>query len=223
MKKLLLAGGVFLGGVLAANAQELKDPCGSPKEFYSKYMLDKCYKVYFDAISEARKKADEANTKASNALDKASRLEAIINDHENRIRQLERRPVTTPEPRREEPKRQEGVGVYKWQLEEIGTIRFDFDRFDIRRDQVNILDQIANKAKESGGEILVVGFADRVGTSRYNFNLSMWRAQRVASELARRGVDIGKMNIAAYGKEVYDLLDPNNRGNQRVVKVYIKK
>ncbi len=223
MKKFLLAGGVFLGSVIIASAQEPKDPCGSPKEFYSKYMLDKCYKVYFDAISEARKKADEANSKASNALDKASRLEAIINDHENRIRQLERKPAQPAPAPMSETRREEGIGVYKWQLEEIGTVRFDFDRFDIRRDQVNILDQIASKVKESGGEILIVGFADKVGTSRYNFNLSMWRAQRVASELARRGTDIGKMNIAAYGKEVYDLLDPRNRGNQRVVKVYIKK
>ncbi len=223
MNKLLLAGGIFLGGVLAANAQELKDPCGSPKEFYSKYLLDKCYKVYFDAISESKRKAEEANAKASDALNKSSRLEAIIEDHENRIRQLERRPITTPEPRREEPKREEGIGVYRWQLEEIGTVKFDFDRFDIRRDQLGTLDQIASRAKESGAEVLVVGFADTAGSAKYNFNLSMWRAQKVASELARRGVDIGKMNIAAYGKEIHDLLDPRNPSNQRVVKVYIKR
>jgi len=221
MGKYLLAGGILLGSFFFANAQELVDPCGSPKELYSKYLLDKCYKVYFDAISEAKKKAEEADKKASTTLDKASKLESIIKDHENRIRNLESRPTTMPAP--VQPKKEEGIGVYKWQLEEVGTIKFDFDKFDIRRDQVNVLEEIANKIKADGREVLVVGFADKIGTSKYNFGLSMWRAQKVASELAKRGVDIGKINIAGYGKEVYDLLDPKDRKNQRVVKVYIKK
>ena len=226
MKKMLLAGAVLMGSFASANAQQLVDPCGSPKEFYSKYLLDKCYKVYFDAITDAKKKAEEADKKATQALDmvkklegkgpglgdlpdRVGKLERIADDHEKRIRALEGRP------------RIEGVGPYKWQLEEIGSIKFDFNRFTIRRDQVKSLEDIARRAKESDKEILVVGFADKVGSSRYNFNLSMWRAQNTASELAKRGVDIGKIRMASYGKEIADLLDPKDRQNQRVVKVYI--
>jgi peptidoglycan-associated lipoprotein len=77
-----------------------------------------------------------------------------------------------------------------------------------------------SKIKESGREVLVVGFADKRGTSHHNFNLSMWRAQMTASYLARRGVDIGKIRIAAYGKEVADLFDQDFK-TQRAVKIFL--
>ncbi len=214
MKKVMLAGVLMVGGVSLSNAQELVDPCGSPKELYSKYLLDKCYKVYFDAITDAKKKADEALNKVNSLEPRVKKLEGIAEDHEKRIKALEERPA---------PKREEGVGPFRWQLEEIGSVHFDFDKFNIRKDQVSKLDEIARKAKESGREVLVVGFADRIGSSKYNFNLSMWRAQNTASELAKRGVDVGKIRIASYGKELYEMLDPKNRANQRIVKVYVIK
>jgi len=62
MRKALLVSLALMGGV--AFAQDKLDPCGSPKEVYSKYLLDKCYKGYFDAIMESKKKADEALNKA---------------------------------------------------------------------------------------------------------------------------------------------------------------
>ncbi len=221
MRKVLLAGVFMVGGVSLSNAQELVDPCGSPKEVYSKYVLDKCYKVYFDAITDAKRKAGEALSKANKLesavndhVNKINKLESMVNDHERRLRALEVRPAPTPAP---------APDIGRWELEEIGSIHFDFDKFNIREDQVTKLDEIAKRAKESGHEVLVVGFADRIGTSKYNFNLSMWRAQNTASELVKRGVDMGRIRTTAYGKELYKLIDPQNRANQRVVKVYIVK
>ena len=66
----------------------------------------------------------------------------------------------------------------------------------------------------------MVSFADKRGTSKYNFNLSMWRAQMVASHLVRKGVDVGKIGITSYGKEIADLLG-KNYSEQRAVKIFV--
>ncbi|MCI4458906.1 MAG: OmpA family protein [Thermocrinis sp.] len=216
MKKSLLALSL-LGGVVFAQDKPL-DPCGSPKEVFSKYLLDQCYKGYFDAIIEAKKNADEAiklakeaSSKVGNLENKVSSLEKTVDDHEKRIRALESGKSGA---------KVEGVGPYKWQLEEVGTVYFDFNKFDIKKSEAKKLDKIANKIKESGREVLVVGFADKRGKSNYNFNLSMWRAQMTASYLAKKGVDIGKIRVASYGKEVANLLGKNFKA-QRVVKIFL--
>ena len=219
MKKVSLAL-LLMGGVVFAESKQEKplDPCGSPKEVYSKYMLDKCYEGYFKAIMEAKKSAEEAlrvaneaNRKVSDLERRVGKLEGIADDHERRIKALEGRKVEVPKPE---------VGPYKWQLEEVGTVYFDFNKFNIKPSEASKLDEIVGKVKDSGKEVLVVGFADKRGPSNYNFNLSMWRAQMVASYLAQKGVDIGKMRIASYGKEVADLLG-KKYSDQRAVKVFI--
>jgi Outer membrane protein and related peptidoglycan-associated (lipo)proteins len=219
MKKSLLALSL-LGGVAFAQDKPL-DPCGSPNEVFSKYLLDQCYKGYFKAIMEAKKNADEAlrlakeaNNKVGDLENRVSSLEKTADDHERRIRALEARKPEAPQPK------SEGVGPYKWQLEEIGVVYFDFKKFDIKESEAKKLDKLVDKMRESGREVLVVGFADKRGTSNHNFNLSMWRAQMTASYLAKKGVDIGKIRVAAYGKEVADLLGRDLK-TQRVVKIFL--
>ncbi len=219
MKKSLLALSL-LGGVVFAQNKPL-DPCGSPKEVFSKHLLDQCYKGYFDAIMEAKKNADEAlrlareaNNKVGDLEKRVSSLERTADDHERRIRALEGRKPEAP------PPKTEGMGPYMWQLEEVGTVYFDFNKFNIKKSEAEKLDEIVGKIRESGKEVLVVGFADKRGPSSYNFNLSMWRAQMTASYLAKKGVDIGKIRVAAYGKEVADLLGMDFK-TQRAVKIYI--
>jgi peptidoglycan-associated lipoprotein len=219
MKKSLLALSL-LGGAVFAQDKPL-DPCGSPKEVFSKYLLDQCYKGYFDAIMEAKKNTDEAlklareaNKKAGDLEKRVSSLEKTADDHERRIRALEGRKPEAPQ------QKTEGVGPYKWQLEEVGVVHFDFNKFDIKKSEAKKLDELVGKIRESGKEVLVVGFADKRGASNYNFNLSMWRAQMTASYLAKKGVDIGKIRVASYGKEVADLLGKDFK-TQRAVKIYI--
>lgn len=222
MKRFTLALAVLSGLAMAQEKKPL-DPCGSPKEFYSKYMLDKCYKGYFDAIveskrlaEEAQKRAEEANRRVGDLDGRLKRLEGRAEDQERRIRALEGRPAPTA------PKREEGIGPYKWQLEEVGVVYFDFDRFNVKPSEAKKLDDMAGKLKGESKEVLVVGFADKRGSSRYNFNLSMWRAQMVASYLAKKGVDIGRIRVASYGKEVAELIGPEH-AQQRVVRVYLIK
>jgi Outer membrane protein and related peptidoglycan-associated (lipo)proteins len=225
MKKSLIVLSL-LGGVMFAQSRPL-DPCGSPNEVFSKYLLDQCYKGYFDAIVEAKRNANEAlrlareaNNKVGDLENRVSSLEKTADDHERRIRALEARRLEAPSPSPSAPQpKTKGMGPYKWQLEEIGAVYFDFNRFDIKESEARKLDELVDKIRESGREILVVGFADKRGPSSYNFNLSMWRAQMTASYLAKKGVDIGKIRVAAYGKEIVDLLGRDFEA-QRVVKIY---
>ena len=91
MKKNLLVLSL-LGGVAFAQDKPL-DPCGSPNEVFSKYLLDQCYKGYFKAIMEAKKNAEEAlrlakeaNNKVGDLENRVSSLEKTADDHERRIR-----------------------------------------------------------------------------------------------------------------------------------------
>jgi peptidoglycan-associated lipoprotein len=113
MKKSLLALSL-LGGIVFAQDKPL-DPCGSPNEVFSKYLLDQCYKGYFKAIMEAKKNANEALRLAKQANDKVgdlekrvSSLERTVDDHERRIRALEARKPEAPQPK------SEGVGQRNW-------------------------------------------------------------------------------------------------------------
>ncbi len=221
MKKIALAMALASGFVMAQDKQKPMDPCGSPKEVFTKYMLDKCYKNYFDAIVESKRLAEDASKKVNDLEGRVKKLENIADDHERRLRALEGRPAPAPAPA-PAPRREEGVGPYKWQLEEVGVVYFDFDSFKIRPSEARKLDGMVGKLTGDNREILIVGFADTRGSSKYNFNLSMWRAQMVASYLAKRGVDIGRIRIAAYGKEVADLLGPSH-AQQRVVRIYLIK
>ncbi|MGC8852589.1 MAG: OmpA family protein [Hydrogenobacter sp.] len=218
MRKSLLISLALLGGV--AFAEQSLDPCGSPKEVYSKYLLDKCYEGYFKTIMELKKMPDEALKKANEALNKANdlegrvnKLEGTVDDHEKRIRALEGRG-------RREEKVERTTG--EWQLEEVGVVYFDFNKFNIKKSQEKKLDEIADKIKADAREVLVVGFADTRGSSKYNFDLSTHRAQMVASYLAKKGVDIGRIRIASYGKEVAKMLSPKH-AEQRVVRIYFIK
>ncbi|MCS7171563.1 MAG: OmpA family protein [Aquificaceae bacterium] len=200
------------------------DPCGSPPEFFSKQMLDRCYKGYFDAIVESKRLAEEANKKAEEASRKmrdvegrVKKLEDIADDHEKRIRALEARP-TQPAVTKEK----EGAGPQKLQVEELGVVYFPFNKFHITSSEAKRLNELADKLKRDDREILVVGFADTKGTSRYNFNLSTWRAQMVASQLVKRGVDVSRIRVVAYGKEVADMLG-SKHAQQRAVKIYIAR
>ncbi len=215
MKKIAFTIALASGFVIAQDEQKPIDPCGSPQEFYSKEMLDKCYKNYFDAIVESKKLAEDTSKKINDIEGRLKKLENSADDQERRIRALEDIQANVL-------RKIEELGQYKWQLEEVGVVYFDFDKFNIKPSEAKKLEVMLERLREDNREILVVGFADKRGSSRYNFNLSTWRAQTVASYLARKGIDIGRIRIASYGKEVAKLLG-SKHAQQRAVRVYLIK
>jgi outer membrane protein OmpA-like peptidoglycan-associated protein len=78
---------------------------------------------------------------------------------------------------------------------------FDFDRADLTDRARQIIAEAAQAVTSTGTtRIEVAGHADRAGTPQYNQRLSMRRAEAVAAELARRGIDRSQMSIQAFGE-----------------------
>jgi OOP family OmpA-OmpF porin len=79
---------------------------------------------------------------------------------------------------------------------------FDWGKPDISGDGAAVLDQVAQTYRQSpGAQLRIAGHTDRSGSASYNLMASRRRAETVRAELARRGVPVGAMSVAAYGEE----------------------
>jgi OOP family OmpA-OmpF porin len=77
---------------------------------------------------------------------------------------------------------------------------FDFDRAVLRADAAPVLDELA--ARLAGSEyrtVNIVGHADRIGSARYNQQLSERRAAAVGAYLAAHGVDGSRIAVSGVG------------------------
>jgi outer membrane protein OmpA-like peptidoglycan-associated protein len=102
---------------------------------------------------------------------------------------------------------------------------FDWDKADLsaRAKQI-IAEAAANSSKVQLTQIEVNGYADRTGTAEYNLRLSRRRADNVAAELVRNGVDQKIIYIQAFG-DTHLLVPtgPNTREPQnRRVEIILK-
>ena len=82
-------------------------------------------------------------------------------------------------------------------------IYFDFDKYNIRPDQMPRVEydaQLFNKPEARAFGIKVEGNCDEWGTDEYNYALGLKRAKSVKEALAARGVDPKRMSIISYGE-----------------------
>jgi len=82
-------------------------------------------------------------------------------------------------------------------------IYFDFDKYNIRPDQMPQVEydaQLFNKPEAKPFGIKVEGNCDEWGTDEYNYALGLKRAKSVKDALAARGVDPKRMSIISYGE-----------------------
>ncbi len=78
---------------------------------------------------------------------------------------------------------------------------FSFDKSFVRSDQRSKLDEfVAGLKGTQYDSISVIGYADRIGTEKYNLNLSERRANAVKAYLVRQGVPAGKINAEGRGE-----------------------
>ena len=85
---------------------------------------------------------------------------------------------------------------------DLRDIRFEFDSYEIRGDDAQVLDQNADLMKANPGWlILVEGHADQRGTPDYNLALSERRAKASMNYLVSRGVRANRISVMSYGKE----------------------
>ncbi len=109
------------------------------------------------------------------------------------------RPVTTEEPGRATNMAADDVnrsGVLK-------SIYFDFDRYEIRPDQRQVLQ---DNAKHLTGDlarwrVLVEGHCDERGTNEYNMTLGDKRANAARQYLIQLGVPAARIRTVSYGEE----------------------
>lgn len=106
-----------------------------------------------------------------------------------------------PEVQKEEPKTQEPVQE-TLREEQLRTVYFDFDKYNLRPDAKAALDvNSALLLKYSNVIIKIEGHCDERGTVEYNLSLGEKRANSVMDYLSGLGVSASRISVISYGKE----------------------
>lgn len=84
----------------------------------------------------------------------------------------------------------------------LQTVYFDFDKFDIRADQQEVVASDAQIAKEAPAsmKIKLEGNCDEWGSDEYNFALGLKRAKSVKEALVAQGVEGERISMVSYGE-----------------------
>ncbi|MDD2384030.1 MAG: OmpA family protein [Sulfurospirillaceae bacterium] len=83
------------------------------------------------------------------------------------------------------------------------TIYFDFDKYNIRKDQQSNIDANAalfNTQEAKGFSIKVEGNCDEFGTDEYNYALGLKRAKSVKDGLVSKGMVADRITVVSYGE-----------------------
>ncbi|MCX7769809.1 MAG: peptidoglycan-associated lipoprotein Pal [Proteobacteria bacterium] len=81
-------------------------------------------------------------------------------------------------------------------------IHFDFDKYDIKKEYVSVLKEIAEYLKANPDiRILIEGHCDERGTREYNLQLGMRRAESAKKYLVDLGIDEKRIETISYGED----------------------
>ena len=84
----------------------------------------------------------------------------------------------------------------------LRSIHFEFDRYEVRPVDAEILDQNAKWLQANPQHLLLIeGHCDDRGTPEYNLALGERRARAALDYLSAKGVQANRMTIVSYGKE----------------------
>lgn len=149
--------------------------------------------------ADADRRADTAQQNAQRAMSRIDNVEARI---ENRIANLD-----------------------KYAVVDQKTVTFKFDSDVLSNESVSKLDDIAGQVsgQPAGYLIELQGFTDSIGTEKYNFALSVRRAESVLRYLVSRNVPLYRTSIVGLGKTspVADNKTPAGRDQNRRVEVRV--
>ena len=82
------------------------------------------------------------------------------------------------------------------------TIYFDFDRYNIRRDQIERADHSVKMLNDDKSAIIQIqGHCDDRGSVEYNNALGNKRAQALKRYFVNKGIDASRIKTATFGKE----------------------
>ena len=84
----------------------------------------------------------------------------------------------------------------------VKDVFFNYDNFEIRQDELNILNtDAAFLAQHPNMKLLIAGHCDERGSEDYNMGLGENRASAVRDSLVQQGVNADRIRIISYGKE----------------------
>lgn len=88
----------------------------------------------------------------------------------------------------------------------LNTIYFDFDKYDIRSGDAEVLKANAQQlndaaAKDQKPGVVVEGHCCPIGTSEYNMALGQRRAEAAKAYLVKLGVSADQLSTLSYGEE----------------------
>ncbi|OPY66923.1 MAG: Outer membrane protein P6 precursor [Syntrophorhabdaceae bacterium PtaU1.Bin034] len=83
----------------------------------------------------------------------------------------------------------------------LQDIYFDFDRYNIRPADAEILKKNYEWFKSNSGKVRIEGNCDERGTVEYNLALGQKRADAAKAYLVNLGADSNRMETVSYGKE----------------------
>lgn len=84
---------------------------------------------------------------------------------------------------------------------DLGTVYFDFDRFDIRADARPVLKSNAGAISDVPGVVTIEGHCDERGSAEYNLALGERRANAVKRYLVDLGVPSSRLRTVSFGEE----------------------
>ncbi|MFN3265147.1 MAG: OmpA family protein, partial [Aquificaceae bacterium] len=107
-------------------------------------------------------------------------------------------PAPPPAPAPKPPQPQEEL------LMVTARVHFDFDKHNIKREYIPLLNEVVKALKENPGvRVRIEGFTDSIGPKAYNDRLALRRAQAVRDYLIKAGIPSERIEIAGFGKERY--------------------
>ena len=84
----------------------------------------------------------------------------------------------------------------------LRDLHFDFDRYEVRSQDVPVLEANARWLKANAGAlVLIEGHADERGTNEYNLALGERRAKAARDQLVSRGIPATRITLISYGEE----------------------
>ncbi len=136
----------------------------------------------------------------------------------------EEKPAEEVKPAEEEMEKREEKAKEPKMVEEYlkitARIHFDFDKYNIKREYIPILNEVVKTLKENPFvKVRIEGFTDIIGPKEYNDRLALKRAQAVKNYLVKHGIPEEKIEIVGFGKERFIATNETSIGrltNRRV-------
>jgi peptidoglycan-associated lipoprotein len=91
-------------------------------------------------------------------------------------------------------------GTLNQDLSRLRPVFFDYDKSDIRADQMVVLQKDAEILRQMSNKVQIQGHCDERGTEEYNLALGDRRARMVSEYLNSFGIDAARLNTISFGE-----------------------